>query len=78
MVDVVTARAFAPMIRLLPLAAQFLQPGGVALLLKGENVDEELTQASAEWHMKVERHDSVTDTRGVILRLSEVRRVRSS
>lgn len=70
--DVVTARALAPMPQLLAMAARFLKPEGVALFLKGERVDEELTQAVAEWHMKVERHQSVTDPRGVIVRLSEV------
>lgn len=68
----VTCRALAPLPRLLPAIARFLAPDGVALLLKGENVDEELTGASAEWHMKIERHKSVTDPRGVILRLTEV------
>jgi 16S rRNA (guanine527-N7)-methyltransferase len=46
--DVVTARALAPLDRLLPLAAPFLGPGGVALFLKGKSAQSELT-AAREW-----------------------------
>jgi 16S rRNA (guanine527-N7)-methyltransferase len=72
--DVVTSRALAPLPKLMPGIARFLSPDGVALLLKGEHVDEELTGALSEWHMTVDRRASVTDSRGVILRLTEVRR----
>jgi 16S rRNA (guanine527-N7)-methyltransferase len=72
--ELVTARALAPLPKLLPLLAPFLSSGGVALLPKGVGVDEELTAAQAHWHMKAERHASVTDPFGVILRLTEVHR----
>ncbi len=70
----VTARALAPLPRLLPLIAPSLLPDGIALLPKGAGVDEELTAARAHWHMTVERHASVTDPHGVILRVTEVHR----
>ena len=71
-VDVVTARAVAPLKQLLRLSAPFLGLRSTALFLKGEKVDDELTDAEAEWQMKVERHKSLTDPRGMILRLTEV------
>lgn len=66
----VTARALAPLPRLLPLVARHLAPGGVALLPKGEGSDRELTEAAADWHMDVMRHPSRTDSDGTILQVT--------
>ena len=74
---VITARALAPIERILPLSARLLAEGGTILLLKGERAEAELTDAAAGWHMVVARTPSATDPRGVILRLTEVRRVQS-
>lgn len=74
----VTARALAPLPRLLALAAPFLAPDGVALFPKGKNVEAELTDAARQWQMRVERLPSRTDPQGSILRISEIRRVRVS
>jgi 16S rRNA (guanine527-N7)-methyltransferase len=71
----ITARAFAPLTRLLPLAARLLASDGVCLLPKGAGVDHELTEAAKQWHMRVERFPSSTDTSGVILRISQLARV---
>lgn len=73
---IVTARALAPLPRLLGWAERFLDEDGVCLFLKGRSVEDELTAAAAEWHMTVSRRPSRTDPDGVILRLSELRRVR--
>ena len=50
----ITARALAPLPKLLPLAAPLLTPGGTCLFLKGANAKAELTHAAAQWHMQVE------------------------
>jgi 16S rRNA (guanine527-N7)-methyltransferase len=50
----VTARALAPLDRLLGLAAPYLAPGGICLFPKGKNWQVELTAAKALWHMDVE------------------------
>ena len=70
----VTARALAPLPRLLPLAARFLTSDGVCLFLKGAKVEEELTAASADWSMAVERIPSRTGADGVVLRIGGLRR----
>ena len=41
-VDVVTARAVAPLERLLPMCMPLLRPGGVLLALKGEQAEAEV------------------------------------
>lgn len=74
----VTARALAPLPRLLGWASRFLAEDGVCLFLKGRTADDELTAAAAEWQMIVSKRPSRTDPDGVILRLSEIRRVRES
>lgn len=71
----VTARALAPLSRLLGWATRFLAEDGVCLFLKGRTADDELTAVASEWHMIVSRRPSRTDPDGVILRLSEIRRV---
>ena len=73
-VDIVTARACAPLDRLLGLAERFLSPGSECLFLKGERVEEELTLARKHWTMAESAHQSRSDPRGVILRLQQVAR----
>ena len=73
-VDIVTARACAPLDRLLSLAEPFLSPGSECLFLKGERVEEELTLARKDWTMTASQHQSRTDPRGVVLRLQQVAR----
>ncbi len=71
-VDVVTARALAPLDRLLDLARPFLGPGTVCVFPKGERSEEELTLARKRWKMVAARHQSIADPRGVVLRLHRV------
>jgi len=73
-VDVVTARACAPLDRLLGLAEPFLGPESECLFLKGERVEEELTLARKRWTMIVSASQSRSDPRGVVLRLQQVAR----
>jgi 16S rRNA (guanine527-N7)-methyltransferase len=64
---VVTARALAPLARLLPLAARFLADDGACLLLKGAQVDRELADAQRGRRLSVRRVPSRTSPEGVIL-----------
>ncbi|WP_372617045.1 16S rRNA (guanine(527)-N(7))-methyltransferase RsmG [Falsiroseomonas sp.] len=71
-----TARALAPLTTLLPHAARFLAPGGVAIFPKGRNAEAELTAALPDWHVRTERFVSRTDPEATIFRLSDIRRAR--
>ncbi|HMD64220.1 MAG TPA: 16S rRNA (guanine(527)-N(7))-methyltransferase RsmG [Stellaceae bacterium] len=73
-VDIVTARACAPLDRLLDLAAPFLAPETLCLFPKGERYNEELTLARKAWTMNVSVEQSLSDRRGVVLRLQQVAR----
>jgi 16S rRNA (guanine527-N7)-methyltransferase len=70
----ITARALAPLPRLLPLAAPLLAPDGVCLFLKGVKVEEELSEATRDWKVTVDRIPSQTSPEGMVLRLSGLRR----
>lgn len=69
--DVISARALAPLPKLLALAHRFRSPGGVALFPKGRSGDSELTEARAAWHIRAEPIPSRTDPAGTILRVLE-------
>ncbi len=71
--DVVTARAFAPLVEICPLAHGILRPDGVSVLLKGRNASKELTLAQKTWTMRVESLVSQTDPMGVILCIGGLR-----
>jgi 16S rRNA (guanine527-N7)-methyltransferase len=73
-VAVVTARGLAPLDRLLTFAEPFLGPATLCLFPKGERVAEELTGARKAWNMAVAHYASLSDPRGVILRVSEITR----
>ena len=76
-VDVVTARALAPMERLLGYAQPYLQRGAQAVFLKGERAEEELREAWKSWHFTHELRPSQSDPRGRIVHIGSLRRVRS-
>ncbi len=74
--DVVTARAFAPLPRLLEFAFPFMtaaiKSGILAprlLILKGKRHEEELTDAAKRWSMRTERFPSMTDPASAALRI---------
>lgn len=71
-VDVVTARALAPLDRLLDMARPFLGPDTLCLFPKGERAAAELTLARARWTMTASLSPSVSDPRGVVLQLRQV------
>ncbi len=70
-----TARALAPLDKLLGLAAPLLAPGAICLFPKGKNHEVELAQAEALWHMDVERFKAPLDAQACILKVSKLRHV---
>ena len=73
-VDIVTARACAPLPRLLEFAWPCLRKGATALFLKGQDVEAELSEATRYWDFAVQALPSRSGP-GQILRISEVSRV---
>jgi 16S rRNA (guanine527-N7)-methyltransferase len=65
--DIVTARALAPLDRLLELAVPLLDSGAQALFLKGQDVEAELTQAAKCWTIQASLVPSLTSPEGRVL-----------
>jgi 16S rRNA (guanine527-N7)-methyltransferase len=66
-VDCVTARALAPLPDLLRMVAPFVKKGAKALLLKGQDLDHELTESTKHWHIDADSVPSRTSKSGRIL-----------
>ncbi|MCI3134519.1 16S rRNA (guanine(527)-N(7))-methyltransferase RsmG [Phenylobacterium aquaticum] len=75
-VDIVTARACAPLSRLLGYSRPYLQRGAVALFLKGQDVAAELDDAAKSWDFEAEVLPSLSDVRGQIVRVRRLGRGR--
>ncbi len=72
--DVVTARALAPLHKLLSFTEEVLKTGTRALFLKGQDVELELDEASTYWNFDPKLHPSRVDPRGVIVDIHEIKR----
>lgn len=74
--DYVTARAVAPLEKLLLWAEPFLKRDAIGLFHKGQDVDSEVNKATKFWKMgAIIRHASMTDSDGTILEVKEITRV---
>jgi 16S rRNA (guanine527-N7)-methyltransferase len=66
--SVISARAFAPLPRLLQLSYRFSTDNTLWVLPKGRNAVNELTEVSAEWNLDLRVEPSVTDSdAGIII-----------
>jgi 16S rRNA (guanine527-N7)-methyltransferase len=73
-VDCVTARAVAPLHRLVGFAEPLVRRGAKALFLKGQDVDTELTEATKYWNITPHLHPSHTGGQGWIVELDRIER----
>ena len=72
--DVISARAFAPLPKLLDLAERFSTTGTVWILPKGRNAKSELDAARSSWQGDFRLEPSLTDADAGIVVASQVRR----
>ena len=77
-VDCVTARAVPPLHQLIGFAEPLVKQGAKALLLKGQDVEAELTEATKYWNIKPHLHSSRTGGHGWIVELDQIERRISS
>ncbi len=71
--EVVTARALAQLDKLLAYANEYAHEKTVLIFPKGQDVEGELTAAAKSWHMRVEKHASVTNPGSTILVIRDLR-----
>jgi 16S rRNA (guanine527-N7)-methyltransferase len=75
-VDVVTARACAPMSKLFCFAQPYFVLGAQGLFLKGESVADELQDARKAWTFDADLLPSSSDPRGRVVRIRRLYRAR--
>ncbi len=73
-VQIVFARALAPLPKLIDLSAPFVEKSGEMLFLKGLDVDSELTQTTKCWNIDYQKHPSRTYAGGCILSIKDFQR----
>lgn len=71
--DVITARALARLDKLLGYMHGIQGKTTRGFLLKGQDVEVELTEAAKSWHMEVKRHTSLTSPDACLLEISNLR-----
>jgi 16S rRNA (guanine527-N7)-methyltransferase len=74
-VERVTARACAPLERLLAYAEPFFARGAEGLFLKGAEVEREIVEARRAWRFSASTVVSLSDPRGRVLSIGELGRV---
>jgi len=74
-VDVVTARALAPLVRLLAATYPLLKTGTLGLFPKGQDVVAELTEAAKCWSIQLSLAPSLTDPNAKIVRVTSIEKL---
>ena len=70
--DIITARALAPMDKLLSYINPHFGPTTRGVFLKGERLDRELTKAKKQWKLKYKTFPSITDDGGSIIIVEKI------
>jgi 16S rRNA (guanine527-N7)-methyltransferase len=70
--DIITARALAPMDKLLSYIKPHFGPSTKGIFLKGEQVDRELTKAKKHWKLEYKTVPSITNNKGSIIMLEKI------
>jgi len=73
--DILSARALAPLSRLLEYAQRHLSAHGTALFPKGASYRHEIREALENWRFRRDEYPSRTEPSAVILKLGDIRRV---
>lgn len=73
--DIISARALAPLARLLAMAEEHLAPGGTGLFPKGAQADAEVAEALETFRFTLQKIPSQTDPMAVILSVGGISRV---
>lgn len=67
--NVITARACAPLDKLLGYTQELCGPETMCLFLKGRQLDEELTESKKMWDISYSIEESISDSSGVVLKI---------
>jgi 16S rRNA (guanine527-N7)-methyltransferase len=74
-IDLVTARALAPMAELLRMSEQLLKSGARGVFMKGQDVEQELTDAAKSWRINADLIRSITGPSSRIVHVTRADRI---
>ncbi len=74
LIDGVTSRALAPLTALFTYAVPWLSRGATGIFLKGQSVEDEVTDANRDWKFSANREKSLCDPTGTVLTITELKR----
>jgi len=77
-IEIVTARALAPLVELLAEAYPLLKRGAEGLFPKGQDVGAELTEATKRWSIEAALVPSRTDPNGRIVRVTRIEPIKTT
>ncbi|MGP6088685.1 16S rRNA (guanine(527)-N(7))-methyltransferase RsmG [Antarctobacter jejuensis] len=69
---VISARALAPLHKLLAYARHHMAQDGTALFMKGENWEKEVEEARKQWQFSCTPHTSKTNSNAVVLEIGDL------
>ncbi|MBO6724544.1 MAG: 16S rRNA (guanine(527)-N(7))-methyltransferase RsmG [Rhizobiaceae bacterium] len=72
--QIITARALAPLNKLLGLAEPWLTAGAIALFHKGRDYRREIEESRDAWQFSLVEHPSAIDAASVILEISDLKK----
>ena len=72
--DLITARALAPIAKLLEYSEKFLHNNIKLLLLKGKSLDQELSEAQKSWNFIYKKHQSNVTDSGYVVEIEQIGR----
>ena len=72
--DIITSRALASLDKLLSYSQKFMKKNTLLIFLKGKTVNEELKEAQKKWIFYFQKHKSISDTRGTILIIKNLKK----
>jgi len=72
--DIITSRALANLSKLISYSQKFIKKNTVLIFLKGKAVNEELLQAKKEWSFLLTKHQSISDPRGAVLIIKNIKK----
>ena len=72
--DIITSRALASLDKLLSYSQKFMKKNTLLIFLKGKTVNEELKEAQKKWIFQLQKHKSISDSRGTLLIIKSLKK----
>ena len=72
--DIITSRALSNLDKLFSYSHKLMKKNTVLIFLKGKTVNEEIVRAKKNWSFKYEKHQSISDSRGSLIIVTDLKK----